>query len=156
LANQKIDRTAPYFELLINDASDIEENWYSIDDGYTIISFLGLIGKIDQNLWESIWDNRTQGESITLRFYSKDILGNINYEEVNVIKYEEGYIPKFLSDPLGLLVPVIGLGVLLPITAKVTKSRYYHSLNTKERKKLGKVLISAFFFLTLILLFYMF
>ena len=154
--NQKMNRNAPYFELSLYDTSEIEESWYSIDGGLTIRYFDGIIGKIDETLWRDLWDNLTQGDPIIIRFYSRDILGNENYEEITVIRYEQEYLPKFLADPLNLLFPAISLGILIPFTVTITKSRYYQSLNDKERKKLGKVLISAFFFLSLIFLFYLF
>lgn len=154
--NQRIDRTAPYFELEIFDANEVEQSWYTIDGGLNIRYFEGAIGKIDETLWESLWDNLTQGDSITIRFYSSDNLGNINYEQVRVIKYVEGYIPKFISEPMGLLVPAIAFGVLIPTSATITRSRHYHSLNEKDKKKMNKVIISAFVFFSLLLIFYMF
>ena len=69
--NQKITRNAPYFDLSIIDENGIGSSWYSLDNGSTFIYFTGTIGRIDQNLWERIWDNLTHGGIINIRFYSK-------------------------------------------------------------------------------------
>ncbi|TFF97828.1 MAG: hypothetical protein EU547_03265 [Promethearchaeota archaeon] len=154
--NQHIGKDAPYFELAILDANDIVDNWYTVNGGNSSIHFIGTIGKIDQTLWESIWDNLTQGETITIRFYSRDVLGNVNYTDLTVIKDIIPVIPIFFSEPIGFLASTIALVALVPFTFKLHKSRYYKSLNEKEKKKLGKLIVSMFFFVTLLVLFYVF
>ena len=119
------------------------------------MKFTGAIGKIDQAIWQLIWDNLTNGERITIRFYANDTLGNAQYKEISLIKQIPIDLPRFFSEPIGFLLPIIGTVVMLPITVKLTKSRYYKTLNSKEKKKLKNVLIATFFFLSLILLFYL-
>jgi len=151
--NQKIDRNAPYFEISAIDVNDIDSRWYRIEGGEKFL-FTGSIGRIDQTTWENIWDNLDQGDIITIRFYTNDTLGNENYKLVNVIKDETIDIIKFFTRPIGMIVPLIGVGVMLPTTVKLTSSRYYKSLNKSEKSKLKKVLTLSFFFLTLAILFY--
>ncbi|GAI59563.1 unnamed protein product, partial [marine sediment metagenome] len=156
IENQKVDRNAPLFELLIFDENGVDFRWYTIGRGETPKQFTDLTGIIDQNLWEEIWDNLTQGAIITIRFYAKDTLGNENFVELNLIVEKPLELPKFLSDPLGLLLPTLGLVVMIPLTIKLTKSRYYKSLNNKHKKKLRNVLIAAGFFLSLLTLNFIF
>ncbi|MCK4286483.1 MAG: hypothetical protein KAX18_09790, partial [Candidatus Lokiarchaeota archaeon] len=111
---------------------------------------------IDQNLWEQIWDNLTQGDIITIKFFAKDTLGNENFVELNLIVEKPLELPKFLSDPLGLLLSTLSLVVIIPLTIKLTKSSYYKSLNNKNKKKFRKVLIAAGFFLSLVTLYFIF
>jgi hypothetical protein len=152
IENQKVDRTGPLFELLIFDENGIDSRWYTIGWGETPRQFTDLTGIIDQNLWEQIWDNLTQGATITIIFYAKDTLGNENFVELNLIVEKSLELPKFLSNPLGLLLPTLGLVLMIPLTIKTTKSRYYKSLNNKDKKKLRNVLITAGFFLSLLTL----
>jgi len=151
--DQKITREAPYFELSIVDVNNVDSSWYTIEGG-EIILFSGSIGRIDQNVWANIWDNLDQGDVITIRFYANDTLGNENYKHVNVIKDETLDIIKFFTRPIGMIVPIIGIGVILPTTMKLTRSRYYKSLDKKEKGKLKKVLILSFFLCSLAILFY--
>jgi parallel beta-helix repeat protein len=55
--------------------------WYTIDGGLTNISFNGLVGTIDQNNWSAALNGL-----ITIRFYVRDIVGNIAYDEIIIIK----------------------------------------------------------------------
>jgi hypothetical protein len=153
--NQKVDRNAPLFELTLFDENGISHCWYTIDNGSTSIEFTGSIGRINQDLWESIWDNKTHGSIITIRFYSSDNLGNIDFQEVTVIKYQ---LPPFkiLTNPLGFILSTMSLGVMIPVSIKLTKSRYYENLNSKEKSKLKKALIAGFLLLSVMVLFYIF
>jgi len=153
IENQRVGPSAPFFELSLFDENGIDYCWYTLDGNLSISSFAGSIGRVDQNLWKQIWDNLTNGERITIRFYANDTLGNVMYKEVTVIKDIPIDIPRFLSDPIGFLVPTIGAAVMIPFTFRLTKTRYYKALNNKEKKKLRNVLVSAFFFLSLIIIF---
>ncbi|NVM19497.1 MAG: hypothetical protein HWN80_17480, partial [Candidatus Lokiarchaeota archaeon] len=154
--NEKVGRTAPYFELLIFDENGVGTRWYTIGLGDNTRQFTGLIGRINQTLWEQNWDNLAQGDIITITFYARDTLGNENFTVLNLIVDKPIDLPKFLSDPLGLLLPTVGLVAMIPITIKLTKSTYYKSLNNKNKKKLRNVLISAGFFLSLLTLYFIF
>ncbi|MFX1430641.1 MAG: hypothetical protein ACFFCY_10805 [Promethearchaeota archaeon] len=154
--NQRVDRNAPFFELTLFDENDIEFSWYTINGDNSSIQFTGIVGRIDQDLWEEIWDNRTQGSVITITFYSMDKLGNLNYQKINLIKYQPTEPLRIFSNPLGFIFSTVSLGILAPITVKLTKSRYYKNLNKKEKSKLKKVLIAAFLLLSVTTLFYLF
>jgi hypothetical protein len=154
--NQKVDRNAPLFDLLIFDENGVDFRWYTIGLGETPKPFTDLTGIIDQNLWEQIWDNLTQGDIITIRFYASDTLGNENFVELNLIVEKPIELPKFLQDPLGLLLPTLGLVVMIPLSLRVRKSKYYKSLNNKDKRKLKNVLITAGFFLSLLTLYFVF
>jgi hypothetical protein len=152
--NQKVGRNAPYFELMILDENGVDSSWYTIGLGETSRQFTGLIGRIEQDLWEQIWDELSQGAIITIRFYAKDTLGNEDFTELNLIVEKPIILPKFLSDPLGLILLSLGLVAMIPSTIKLTKSRYYKSLNNKDKGKLNKLLIAFSFLLSLAFIFY--
>jgi hypothetical protein len=154
--NQKVDRNAPLFELEIADENGVGFRWYTIGLDETPRQFTDLTGVIDQNLWEQIWDSLTQGAIITIKFYATDTLGNEKSLEINLIVEKPIELPKFLQDPLGLLLPTLGLVVMIPLTIKLSKSSYYKSLNNKNKKKFRKALITAGFFLSLLTLYFIF
>ncbi|MHA1438085.1 MAG: hypothetical protein ACTSPD_10955 [Promethearchaeota archaeon] len=91
--NLTIGRIAPEFNLTIIEPN-LYSTWYTIDNGNTNISFIGTKGTINQTLWENLWDSLNHSDEITIKFYAKDILGHIDYEEVVVIKYD----PPFTDD----------------------------------------------------------
>jgi len=152
--NQKVGRTAPYFELSISDENGVDSCWYTIDGDGTTRPFAGLIGRIDQNLWEQIWDDLAQGAIITIRFCAMDTLGNEDYNELTLIVEKTVELPKFLSDPLGIIIPALGLVTMIPLTIKTTTSRYFKSLNNRDKGKLKKLLMASVFVLSLTLIFY--
>ncbi len=154
--NQRIDRDSPFFELSLFDENGIDISWYEINGSGSSIQFIGSIGRIDQVLWETIWDNLTQGDTITIRFYSSDTLGNVNHKDITVIKYTPKSQFRIFSDPWSFIIPTAGLIAMCPITIKLTKSRYYESLNAKEKSRLKKVIITIFFFLSLTAIFFIF
>jgi len=155
LENQRIDRNPPLFELILLDVNNINLCWYTIDGSGSTIPFIGspsTLGRIDQTLWESVWDNSTRGAVITIRFYATDMLGNVNNITVNVIKHQPVGDP--ISNPIGFITSTIVLGAMIPITVALTRSRYYKNLNKKEKGKLRKVLISAFLAFSITALFF--
>jgi hypothetical protein len=151
--HQKVDRNAPFFELALFDVNDVDLCWYTIE-GSPPIPFTGNIGRIDKDLWENTWDNLTRGSIITIRFYSCDKLGNVNYKDITVIKYQP--IGDIISNPLGFISSTVGVIAMIPITVKLTRSRYYEKLNKKEKSKLKKVLIAAFLTLSVTAMFFAF
>ncbi|NVM46832.1 MAG: hypothetical protein HWN79_18145, partial [Candidatus Lokiarchaeota archaeon] len=156
IENQKVGRNAPLFELEIDDENGVGLRWYTIGLSGTPEYFTDLRGIIDQVLWEQVWDNLTQGAIITIKFYASDTLGNEKSLEINLIVEKPIELPKFLQDPLGLLLPTLGLVLMIPLTIKLAKSGYYKSLNNKSKKKLRNVLITAGFFLSLLTLYFIF
>lgn len=151
--HQKVDRNAPFFELALFDVNDVDLCWYTIE-GSPPIPFTGNIGRIDKDLWENTWDNLTRGSIITIRFYSCDKLGNVNYKDITVMKYQP--IGDIISNPIGFISSTVGVIAMIPITVKLTRSRYYEKLNKKEKSKLKKVLIAAFLTLSVTAMFFAF
>jgi len=154
--DQKVDRSAPYLELDISDENGIDCCWYTINGNITVTTFTGPIDRINQTLWENLWDDLPQGTIVTIRFYANDTLGNLEYEEVHLIINKPGILPKFVLYPLGFLISTLGLIAMLPLSLKLTKTRYYKSLNNKNKIKLRKVLLTAGFALFLLTLYFIF
>ncbi|MFX1489461.1 MAG: hypothetical protein ACFFBI_09955 [Promethearchaeota archaeon] len=80
IENEKYTYIAPSFNISITDVS-LSETWYTLDNGLTNITFLGLTGIINQ----TEWDNQPDG-SVTLRFYAKDRIDLMNFEEITILK----------------------------------------------------------------------
>ena len=70
----------PAFDITVID-SQLDSMWYTIDNGFTNITIVSTVGTIDQTEWDKIGE-----ESVPLRFYANDTLGNIAYSEVIIIK----------------------------------------------------------------------
>jgi hypothetical protein len=83
--NQIFGVDAPTFDLTIVE-DHLDSTWYSFDGGLTKKFFSGLTGSIDQVIWKMIGE-----ESIQIRFYANDTLGNEDYTEITIIK-------SFVSD----------------------------------------------------------
>ncbi len=79
--NQVYGFNAPDFVIVINDSSSINSTWYTIDGGSTNYTFSGLTDFINQSRW-----GQKEDGALTIRFYANDSLGNLGFEDVNVIK----------------------------------------------------------------------
>ncbi|MHA1918266.1 MAG: hypothetical protein ACTSWX_00850 [Promethearchaeota archaeon] len=78
---QKCGIIAPEFQIDVSNDSNIESKWYVVEDSDPI-DFTLNFGTIDQN----IWDNLIDSESITIDFYAKDLIGNVDKSSVAVSK----------------------------------------------------------------------
>jgi hypothetical protein len=152
---QEFGRDSPFFEVHCTDGN-LQSSWYEILGTNVTIQFIGPFGRINQALWESMWDNLTVNGTITIRFYANDTIGNENFIDLYLNKFRPTTPITIISNPLGLIFSTLGLVVMVPITWKLTKSRYYQNLNKKEKSKLKKVLITAFVLLSVTILFYIF
>ncbi|MHA1212183.1 MAG: NosD domain-containing protein, partial [Candidatus Heimdallarchaeota archaeon] len=72
--------SAPSFSISI-DCPKLNSSWYTIDNGFTNITFTGFAGIIDQ----IEWDKKGNG-TVTIRFYSNNTAGGIGYSEVVIHK----------------------------------------------------------------------
>ncbi len=106
---------APTFIVEIVDIY-VFEMWYTLDGGLNNYTFIEN-GTIDQ----AVWDILPEG-SVTIRFYARDIAGNVAFEEVTVLKVL-GLDPGVLA--VIVFVSVIGgltiVGVILGILVKKGK-----------------------------------
>jgi hypothetical protein len=155
---EEFERDSPFFEVNVTDGN-LHTSWYVILGTNVEIQFTAPFGRVNQILWESVWDNTTTNGTITIRFYANDTMGNEYFMDLHLVKHQPIQpIRPFIiiSNPLGLIFSTLGLVVMFPITLKLTKSRYYQNLNKKEKSKLKKVLIAAFLLLSVTILFYIF
>ncbi|MHA1375727.1 MAG: SBBP repeat-containing protein [Promethearchaeota archaeon] len=72
--------SAPNFNITVLD-SQLDSIWYTIDNGLTNISIISTVGTISQVEWDKKGE-----ESIELRFYANDTLGNTAYSYVMIVK----------------------------------------------------------------------
>ncbi|MFX0076230.1 MAG: hypothetical protein ACFE96_12360, partial [Candidatus Hermodarchaeota archaeon] len=154
IPNQNIGREAPYFEVTISDINGMHSSWYRVLGYGNNTLFTGPIDRVDTTLWENLYDSLPRGTEITIRFFSNDTLGNRNYTDVTVIIYKPTDLTKFMLYPFMFLFPLVGLVAMVPMTRKLTKTRYYRSLNNKDKKKLRNALITAGFFLALLTIYF--
>ncbi len=152
--DQRVGRTAPYFEVSITDVNGMHSSWYRILGYGNNTLFTGPIDRIHSPLWESIWDSLPQDSPVTIRFFSNDTLGNSNHTDVNLIINKPDAPTKLMLYPFLFLFPLVGLVAMVPFTRKLTKTRYYRSLNTRDKKKLKNALITAGFFLILLTIYF--
>ncbi|MFW9941409.1 MAG: DUF2341 domain-containing protein [Candidatus Thorarchaeota archaeon] len=74
------NETAPNFTVNIS-GSNLDARWYTLDDGFSNHTFLGLTGIINQ----SAWDDQGDGPVI-IKFYLNNTLGVVGFDEVSIIK----------------------------------------------------------------------
>jgi len=72
--------SAPDYDLTVTDAN-LDSIWYTLDGGSTNSTPVSASGTIDQAMWNTVGNG-----TVTIRFYANDTLGNINYEEIIVLK----------------------------------------------------------------------
>ncbi|MFX1569721.1 MAG: hypothetical protein ACFFCV_15285 [Promethearchaeota archaeon] len=79
IENEVFGVDAPNFTVEIVDPN-LQTKWYTIDGGLNNYTFI-----INDTINQGAWDARSDGK-VTIRFYANNTLGDINYEQVNVIK----------------------------------------------------------------------
>lgn len=72
--------TAPNFDISIIEPN-LNNTWYTLDNGLTNITFIGTSATIDQTEWNKCLDG-----TIILKFYANDTFGFVNYSEISLIK----------------------------------------------------------------------
>jgi len=71
---------APQYNITIVEGN-LDTMWYTLNDGFTNITFTALIGTINQTEW-----NKVKNGSVTIIFYANDTLGNLGFAELNIFK----------------------------------------------------------------------
>jgi len=101
---------------------------------------------------------------ITIRFYANDSLGHLGYNEVKVLKQSESSEeekseeekPFDLVETLtsNMVIIIAGLGVgIVGVTLGVSNTQKYAFIgNSKEKRKIGKIIILCALLLSLIIL----
>jgi len=97
----------PIFDITIDEAN-LEDFWYTIDNGANNYTITSLTGTINQAAWDVASDG-----PVTIQFYARDDVGNIGTNSVIVAK-----IPSDLpTPPPGIpgynLVAIIGITVII-------------------------------------------
>ena len=95
----------PAYSISINE-TNIDNFWYTIDNGQTNNTITELTGIIDEDLW-----NAAQSGALTIRFYARDIVGNIGYTDVIIVK---------LTPSGGPAIPGFDLLIILGIFSSVS------------------------------------
>ncbi|MFX1391586.1 MAG: hypothetical protein ACFE9Z_16095, partial [Promethearchaeota archaeon] len=78
--NDLFGRSSPEYNLSIDDKF-IDQMWYTLDNEAKNYSILETTGVINQTAWNSFGDG-----NVIIKFYAKDILGNINFTEIIIQK----------------------------------------------------------------------
>jgi parallel beta-helix repeat protein len=74
--------SAPPFQIEVTDIY-VSEMWYTLDEGLTNYTFTED-GYVDQSAWDILPNGR-----VTIRFYARDVAGNISVAEVIIRKYSQ-------------------------------------------------------------------
>ncbi|MFX1352980.1 MAG: hypothetical protein ACFFGP_03370 [Promethearchaeota archaeon] len=153
---QNVGRDSPFFQVEIIDGN-LLYCWYNIIGTNVNVSFYSIngpfTGKINQTLWESIWDIVAVGDNITIRFYAQDRKKNCNYSDVYVVKYiaPEPYTPIPLPIELTDLIFLGCLGaVAITFPLIIKKSRLYSSSDKKQKNVIQRIMLLSIILLTLI------
>ncbi|MFX1495848.1 MAG: hypothetical protein ACFFBZ_16310, partial [Promethearchaeota archaeon] len=91
---QMFGTISPKFNISIIEAN-LDSSWYTLDDGMTNISFVNLIGFIDLGAWLPMPNG-----PITIKFYAKDTVGNVGFNNVTVIKSIKNYLYVEITESL--------------------------------------------------------
>ncbi len=78
--NDIFNGTAPFFDVDISGPA-LDSYWYTIDGGLNNYTFTPPTGQINQGAWDLAIDG-----NVTIRFYANTSIGNLNYQEVTVIR----------------------------------------------------------------------
>ncbi|MFX1349063.1 MAG: hypothetical protein ACFE92_10360, partial [Promethearchaeota archaeon] len=135
---QEVGETAPQYNLTIIE-DNLNTRWYTLDGGFTNFTFNNNIGQIDQQIWDEIWENHTDGDLITIRFYANDTLNHLGYQEViiKIKKTSEGFE---INNPTMLITTTTSAGILGIATIILRKSKKYKRMDQKQKKKANAVL----------------
>ncbi|MHA1985366.1 MAG: beta strand repeat-containing protein [Promethearchaeota archaeon] len=103
---------APNFNLTIVEIN-FDSIWYTLDNGLTNTSAPGTIGTINQGLWDALLNG-----TVTIRFYTNDTAGNLNYSEITVrIDNTDPAVTILtpnLNDLIGISAPTYSLSITEP------------------------------------------
>jgi predicted pyridoxine 5'-phosphate oxidase superfamily flavin-nucleotide-binding protein len=78
--NDLFGTSAPDYDLTVT-VANLDSIWYTLDGGITNSTLVSASGTVDQAMWNAVGNG-----TVTIRFYANDTLGNINYEELIVLK----------------------------------------------------------------------
>jgi len=111
--NQEIREDSPALTMTIDDYI-LHSYWYTLDGGNHNFTFYGDVSEVDIQIDQSFWDTLDNGEHI-LEVYAMDIVGNIGYSMVRIIKN----VPQDTSQPpfitIILTVSIIGAASIASI-----------------------------------------
>ena len=106
--NKKCGTIAPNYTLSISEP-DLDETWYTLDEGITNITFTGLKGQINQ----TEWDKFVNGTTVNMRFYATDTSDNVGFADVTVIKEISagtgGTLPLIPGYYIFIIIGIIGI-----------------------------------------------
>ena len=117
LENRSFGIQAPIYNISIFE-KNLELVWYTIDNGLTNFTIANLTGTINQ----TIWDNTPSG-LITIRFYAKDLAGNIGDSFIIVLKPPQER-PIISGYNLLFLIGILGMTSILIIRKKESVGGY--------------------------------
>jgi len=100
---QEFNSQAPFFNLSIIERN-LDTIWYSLDDGINNFTVSGLIGIINQDIWDGLPNG-----NVIIRFYANDTLGNKDYVYVIVIRNISQSSQKIYGYDLILLIGTISI-----------------------------------------------
>lgn len=103
--------SAPSFDISINE-TNLETVWYTIDGGANNYTITSLSGTINQAAWDAAPTSAVDaGVAINIRFYAKDLAGNIGSNEVSVNKCLTGISGYHLIILIGLISLITGIKI---------------------------------------------
>jgi hypothetical protein len=121
---------APNYNLTVLDAN-LDSIWYTIDSGTTNSTPVSAIGIIDQTMWDTKFN-----ETVKIRFYANDTLGNLNFTEMMVRKDILSPLINIVEpnnyDLFGYSPPDVDLSVIDGNLEKIWYQLYNASITTSN------------------------
>ena len=101
---------SPVYDISINEVN-LDEIWYTIDDGITNYTITEFVGTINSTTWAA-----APTGPVTIRFYARDLAGNVGTSFVIVVKTSEQQPPPAIPGyDLYLLIGVISFTSIIII-----------------------------------------
>lgn len=114
--NTSVGRNAPNFIIEVFDGN-LEKIWYSLDNGTTIFNAT-FNNTINQEVWQNLWDSFEDGDTIIIKFFAVDSLGNLNSTYI-FLRINKPILPN--DEPIsGPGIPGYNLFILIGIFSLMT------------------------------------
>ncbi|MFW9770787.1 MAG: hypothetical protein ACFFEO_01270 [Candidatus Thorarchaeota archaeon] len=134
---QEIGNIAPNFNISIVE-DNLQNCWYTIDEGLINFTFNTNIGQIDQQIWDEKWEASYHGDLVTITFYANDTLGHLGYQDIIVKIRKPGLFD--LKNPNLFLTTGIAESVLFVSLISLKKNKRYKRMDKRQKKRLNSIL----------------
>ncbi len=138
--NQLFGKNAPSFIINI-DEINLDSIWYSFDNGLTKFLILNN-DTFDQSAWQSKWDSLAHGDSLLIKFYANDSVGNIGVESIIVLIDKPSDRQSPPDDLFISIIILLTIGSTIGIGTILLYKKYNHFSKKSKSKGFSRKLES--------------